>query len=161
MKSEREFAQSYLTLSDPIDGNLPGSSIHGIFQARVLEWGAIAFSVPSSKYHQMISYMDFPGKFLHYVSCQVRNMLCLVTQLCPILFNTTDCSLPGSSVHGDSLGKNTGMGCHALLQGIFPTKGSNPGLPLCKWIHCILSHQGSPSKKHKQLNKFLHFFFKP
>ena len=37
--------QSCLTLCDPIDGSLPGSSIHGIFQARVLEWGAIAFSV--------------------------------------------------------------------------------------------------------------------
>ena len=44
VKSESEVAQSYLTLSDPMDGNLPGSSIHGIFQARVLEWGAIAFS---------------------------------------------------------------------------------------------------------------------
>ena len=39
-----------------------------------------------------------------------------------------DCSLPGSSVHGDSPGKNTGVGCHALLQGIFPTKGLMPGL---------------------------------
>ena len=37
-----------------------------------------------------------------------------------------DCSLPGSSVHGDSPGKNTGVGCHALLQGIFPTQGLNP-----------------------------------
>ena len=36
-------------------------------------------------------------------------------------------SPPGSSVHGDSLGKNTGVGCHALLQAIFPTQGSNPG----------------------------------
>jgi len=41
---ESEIAQSYLTLSDPMDCSLPGSSIHGIFQARVLEWGAIAFS---------------------------------------------------------------------------------------------------------------------
>ena len=44
MKSESEVAQSRLTLSDPMDCSLPGSSIHGIFQARVLEWGAIAFS---------------------------------------------------------------------------------------------------------------------
>ena len=41
-ESESEVAQSYLTLSDPMDCSLPGSSIHGIFQARVLEWGAIA-----------------------------------------------------------------------------------------------------------------------
>ena len=43
-KSESEVAQSCLTLSDPMDCSPPGSSVHGIFQARVLEWGAIAFS---------------------------------------------------------------------------------------------------------------------
>ena len=42
VKSESEVAQSRPTLSDPMDCNLPGSSVHGIFQARVLEWGAIA-----------------------------------------------------------------------------------------------------------------------
>ena len=45
VKRESEVAQSCLTLSDPMDCSLPGSSVHGIFQARVLEWGAIAFSV--------------------------------------------------------------------------------------------------------------------
>ena len=45
VKGESEVAQSCLTLSDPMDCSLPGSSIHGIFQARILEWGAIAFSV--------------------------------------------------------------------------------------------------------------------
>ena len=44
VKSESEVAQSCLTLRDPMDYSLPGSSIHGIFQATVLEWGAIAFS---------------------------------------------------------------------------------------------------------------------
>ena len=44
VKSESEVAQSCLTLSDHMDCSLPGSSVHGIFQARVLEWGAIAFS---------------------------------------------------------------------------------------------------------------------
>ena len=44
VKSESEVAQLCLTLSNPMDYSLPGSSIHGIFQARVLEWGAIAFS---------------------------------------------------------------------------------------------------------------------
>ena len=43
VKSESEVAQSCPTLSDPMDGSLPGSSAHGIFQPRVLEWGAIAF----------------------------------------------------------------------------------------------------------------------
>ena len=45
VKSESEVAQSCPTLSDPIDCSLPGSSVHGIFQARVPEWGAIAFSI--------------------------------------------------------------------------------------------------------------------
>ena len=45
VKSESEVAQSCLTLSNPMDCSLPGSSVHGIVQARVLEWGAIAFSV--------------------------------------------------------------------------------------------------------------------
>ena len=45
VKSESEVAQSYPTLTDPMDCSLPGSSTHGIFQARVLEWGAIAFSM--------------------------------------------------------------------------------------------------------------------
>jgi len=58
-----------------------------------------------------------------------------------------DCSPPGSSVHGDSPGKNTGVGCHALLQRIFPTQGSNPGLPHCRQILYQLSYQGSPSMK--------------
>ena len=44
VKSEREVTQSCPTLSDSMDCSLPGSSVHGIFQARVLEWGAIAFS---------------------------------------------------------------------------------------------------------------------
>ena len=43
-KSESKVTQSCLTLSDPMDCSLPGSSVHGIFQARLLEWGAIAFS---------------------------------------------------------------------------------------------------------------------
>ena len=44
VKSESEVSQSCPTLSDPMDCSLPGSSVHGIFQAKVLEWGAIAFS---------------------------------------------------------------------------------------------------------------------
>ena len=60
--------------------------------------------------------------------------MCLVTQSCPTLCDPMDHSPPGSSVHGDSPGKNTGVGCYALLQGIFPTQGSNPGLQHCGWI---------------------------
>ena len=71
-------------------------------------------------------------------------MLCLGTQSCPTLCNPPDCSPPDSSVHGDFPDKNTGVACHALLQGIFPIQGSNPGLMHCRWILCCLSHQESP-----------------
>ena len=53
---------------------------------------------------------------------------------CPTLFDPMDYSTPGSSIHGDSPGKNAGVGCHPLLQGIFPTQGSNSGLPHCRRI---------------------------
>ena len=53
-------------------------------------------------------------------------MLCWVTQLCLTLCDPMDYSLPGPSVHRDSPGKKTGVGCHAFLQGIVPTQGSNP-----------------------------------
>ena len=77
-------------------------------------------------------------------SCAVCMFLCLVAQSCLTLCDTMDCSPPGSSVHGDSPGKNTGVGCHAFLQGIFPTQRSNTGLPHCRWILYHLSHKGSP-----------------
>ena len=66
----------------------------------------------------------------------------LVAHLCPTLCDPMDCSPPGSSVHGDSPGKNTGVGCHALFLGIFPIQGSNPGLPHCRQILYHLSHRG-------------------
>ena len=57
VKSESEVIQSRPTLRDPMDCSLPGSSVHGIFQARVLEWGAIAFSAMDmtlSKLQQLV-----------------------------------------------------------------------------------------------------------
>ena len=59
----------------------------------------------------------------------------LVDQLCPTFCNPMDCSPPGSSVHEDSPGKDTGVDCHALLQGIFLTQG----LKLC--LLCLLHWQ--------------------
>ena len=73
-------------------------------------------------------------------------VLSLVSQSCLTLCDPMDCSLSGSSVHGDSPGRHTGVGCHALLQGIFPTQELNPGLPHCRQILYCLSLQGSPTK---------------
>ena len=63
---------------------------------------------------------------------------------CVLLFATMDCSPPGSSIHGIS-GKNTGVGCHFLLQGIFPTQGSNPHLLHWQVDSLSLNHLGSPN----------------
>ena len=68
----------------------------------------------------------------------------LVAQSCLTLCHPTDCSPLGSSVHGILPGKNAGVCCHFLLQGIFPTKGLNLGLLHCSQILYRLSHQGSP-----------------
>ena len=73
-----------------MDGSLPDSSVSGILQARILESVAIFSSIKT------------------YV-------LCLVAQSCLTLCDPMNCSPPGLSVHGDSPGKNTGVGCHALL----------------------------------------------
>ena len=76
-----------------------------------------------------------------------RILVCLITQLCLTPCDPMDCSPPGSSreiLHGNFPGKNTGEGCHALLQGIFLIWGSNPGLLHCRWIVQSPRHQGSP-----------------
>ena len=99
--------------------------------------------------------------FVHYCTPALRNMpstrvLCLVAQSYLTVCDPMECSPPGSSsVHEDSPGNNTGVGCHALLQGIFPTLGSNPDLPRCRQILYRLSHQGSPSTLESQSNLYL------
>ena len=63
-----------------------------------------------------------------------------VAQLCPTRGDPMDCSLPGSFCSWDFPGKNTGVGCHSLLQGIFPTQGLNPGHLHCRQTPYRLSH---------------------
>ena len=83
VKSESEVAQSCLILSDLMDCSLPGSSVHGILQARVLEWGAIAFSTDDS------------SPLLLNVMIQFSS----VTQSCLTVCDPMDCSMPGLPVH--------------------------------------------------------------
>ena len=70
VKSESEVAQSCLTLSNPMDCSSPGSSVHEIFQARVLEWGAIAFSAMNSWDYLLTTKVQNQE--------QVRTMTCLM-----------------------------------------------------------------------------------
>ena len=100
----------------------------------------IPYPVPHFQYSR--HYLN-PTPFKN--SVLITHCICmLVTQSCPALCDPMDYGPPGSSDHGDFPGKNTGVGCHAPPQGIFPTKGLNPGLLHCRWILCPLSHQGSP-----------------
>ena len=72
----------------------------------------------------------------------------------PTLCNSMDCSPPGWLLcPWNSPGKNTGVGCHSFLQGIFPAQGLNPGLLHCRQILFCLSHQGSP--QNKRTNKYI------
>ena len=82
----------------------------------------------------------------HFMSSDLPspNSKVLVLQLYLTLWDPMDYSLPSSSVLGDSPGQNTGVGCHSLLQGIFPTQGPNLGLLHWRQILYHLSHQGSP-----------------
>ena len=83
-----------------------------------------------------------------YNELLLRQELCVsVTWLCPTLCDPMDCSLPGSSIHGILQAKNTRVGSHSLLQGIFPTQGLNPGLLHCRRILYQLSYQGSPLRQ--------------
>ena len=79
--------------------------------------------------------------------CSVCCVLSLVARSCLTLWDPMDCPLTGSSVDGDSQGKNTCVGCHAFLQGIFPTQGSNSGFLHCRSILYHLIHQESPTLK--------------
>ena len=115
VKSESEVAQSCPTPSDPMDCSLPGSSVLGIFQARVLEWGATACcqvaSVVSDSVRphrrqptELSSPWDFPGKNTgvgcHFLLQCMKVKESEVAQSCPTLSDPMDCSPPGSSVHG-------------------------------------------------------------
>ena len=130
VKSESEVAQSCSTLSDPMDCSLPGFSVHGIFQARIMEWGAIACaklneqgdniqpcccyvtSVMSDSVQphrqeptRLPHPWDSPGKNTgvgcHFLlQCMKVKSESEVAQLCPTLRDPMDCSLPGSSIHG-------------------------------------------------------------
>ena len=87
--------------------------------------------------------------YTHICICMnihIKSYICVWKSLSRVwLFATSlDCSPPGSSVHGYSPSKSTGVGCHGLLQGIFPTQGSNQRLPQCRKTLNCLSHQGSP-----------------
>ena len=106
--------QSCPTLCNPMHCSPPGSSVHGILQAKLLEWVAMPFCSGFS-----------PPRDWTHTSC---------------LLQWQALSLPPGKPDGLS-GNSTEMDFNFLLQGIFPTQGSNPGLPHCRQMLYHLSHQ--------------------
>ena len=117
--------------------SLPGSYVLGILQARILEWVSIPFSRGSFRPRDWTQVSCIAGRFFTN-------------------WATRESKRESRSVVSDSLqphrlyspwnspGQNIEMGSLSLLQGIFPTKGLNPGLPHFGWILYQLSHQASP-----------------
>ena len=136
--------QSCPTLCNLMDCSPPGFSIHGILRARILEWIAISFSRASSRPRNQTQVSRIAGRFFtvwatreSYYTYKVKESE--VAQSCPTL-----CGACTRRLHPwDFLDKSTGMGCHFLLQGIFPTRRLNPGLLHCRQTLYCLTQQGS------------------
>ena len=110
-----------------------GCEINLLGTSRILK-NKIEFKILELIASSKNSYMNFLFQIERQINIQNprcvlgQDVLCLVTQSYPTLWDPMDCSLLVSSVHRDSLGKNTELSRHALLQVVFPTQGSNPGV---------------------------------
>ena len=162
--------QSPLTLCDPMD-----YTVHGILQARILEWVGFPFSRGSSQPRDSTQVSHIAGEFftswatseaqeswsgwpipspgdLPNPGSQQGLLVCrwMLYQLSyewkwNSLSHVSDSLWPFWPYSPwNSLGQSTGVGSLSLLQGIFPTQGSNPGLPHCRQILYQLSHKGKP-----------------
>ena len=159
-------AQSCSTLWNPMDCSSPGSSVHGILQARTLEWVAMPFSRLSC-WPRNWTWVSCIGRQLLYhwitrevsrstlliawrltisvlqASYSVNQHEMLVTQSCLILCNPRDCSSPGSSVHGILQARTQEWIIIPLSRGSYQTKDWTGGFLHCRQILYHLSHQGS------------------
>ena len=133
--------QLCLILCGPKNCSPPVSSVHGILQARILEWVAIPFLGGSFWHRDWTQIFCIAGRFL---------TICEVSESHSVMSN----SLQPHRLYSwwNSSGQNTGVDSLFLLQGIFPTQGSNPGLPHCRWLLYHLSHQGTPGRQHNLYN---------
>ena len=113
VKRESEVAQSCPTLSDPMDCSPPGSSIHGIFQARVLEWGAIAFLKQVKYIHAHLSCFHLFGFFKRLCVCMC---VCVLSHV--QLFVTSWTVARQASLFMGFSRQEYWMGCHLLLQAL-------------------------------------------
>ena len=109
----------------------------------VLAWKIPCTEEPGGLQSVVLKRVRHDWLLTHTIHIQIWwAVLCLVAHV--QLWDPMDCSPPGYSAHGNLPGKNTGVGCLALLQRIFPTQGSYSGLLHCRWILSCLKHQESP-----------------
>ena len=157
--------QSCWTLRDPMDCSPPGSSVHRILQARIVEWVATSSFRGSSwpRYWTQVSciadrfFTVWTTREAHKMVYFAYNLHISSHILCHLyitcLSESGSRSVMFSSLWPHGLyspwnfpGQNTGVGSLSLLQGIFPTQRSNPSLLHCRQILYQLSHKGSPKK---------------
>ena len=125
-----EVTQLCPTLCDPMDCSPPDSSVHGVLQARILQWLAIPLSRGSAQPNDQSWVSHTAGKF--FTVRATKNVF--LAQLCLTPCNPVDCNPTRLLCPWDSPGKNTEVVCHFLLQEILPTQGLNPGLLHCRQI---------------------------
>ena len=124
--------QLYPALCYPMDRSPPGSSVHGILQARILEWVAVpssrASSWPGDRTRLSHRHLHWQAGSAPLTPPGKPHLVCvwrvLSAQSCLTLWDPVNWSPPGSPPCGDSPGKNPGVGGCALLQGISPTQGT-------------------------------------
>ena len=137
-------AWSCLILWTPSTIAWPGSSIHGILQARILEWVATSSSRGSSwlRNQTHIACISYIGRWILYHCTTWEAQVSIESERCSVVSHSL--RLHGLYSPWNSSGQNTGGGSLSLLQGIFPTQGSNPGLLHCRQILYQLTHKESP-----------------
>ena len=139
-ESESKVTQLCPTLCDPMDCSLPRSSIHGIFQARVLECIAISFSGGSSQPRDWTQVSHFVGRCFTIWATRKDEGKKVKSLSCVQLFATPWTVAYQASPSWNCPCKNTGVGCHFLLQEIFLTQGLNLGLSHCRQTLYCLNH---------------------
>ena len=167
VKMKVKVSQSCPALFDPMD-----YTVHWILQARILEWKSFPFPgdlpnpviEPRSPTLQVDSFPAEPQEKLKLKQGAIKKstLYCSLPLFSPSsvfvlscfshvwLFATLWTVAHRAPLSMGILQARTLVGCHALLQGIFPTQGSNPGLPHCRWILSHLSHQASPQYSTSQ-----------
>ena len=142
-KVKVKVVQSCPTLCNPVDCTVSGASVHGILQARILEWVAVPFSRGSSQPRDGTQVSCIAGGFFTLWTTKKKESE--VAQSCLTLCDPMDCSPPGSFIHGILQARILEWVAISLPQEIFLTQGLNPGLPHCRQTLYHLSHQGSLS----------------